>query len=346
MRMSPVPFSLAPRVVFDLRDWYRSTFTADQVPGPTSGTNVIRSIVRVPGSALFLAEPTDPRDPHWPFAETMELVTQTSAGGIRAFHGRVRTAEGVLLNRTFRQLISTTKCQVTIQVRGFRPHIEQLEIPGIGGHPALIEPIDLFPAADYSFPSGPRQPSLLEGAVRRIDGTGLSGATIKASAPDSQGGVQSLFETSTTGDGRYLVILDALLDEQGTTSFSRIDVELNHPDWNAPIVRTRTLLQAETSGKFIPPRREVFATTVVTGSVVRGDRPLPGAFVSLSCVEQPLLTGTVRTNTFGAWEFYGDARLPLSGIGKLRVTANGHPDPQLHDVHFGQRNAIAPVLLP
>ncbi|MEI8383900.1 MAG: hypothetical protein WCJ09_27550 [Planctomycetota bacterium] len=355
MRMSPVSFAIAPRIVFDLRDWYQSTFTASQVPGRSPTEDPQRTIVRVLGKALFLADPTDPRDANWPFSETVELVTQDSGGGIRGFHGRVKTATGVLLRMPPSSFAKKTKCRLTVQVRGFQPSVTALfKIPGSDSTPidndSLVNEINLFPAADYPFPSGPRPTALLEGSVLRADGTGMAGATITPLDPRPAGSGIPLLPSTTTDNGRYVVVLDALIDADGTTSFSSIAIELSHPDWAAPI-RHLVPFVANDAGRFIPSRRAVFPTTVLNGRVLRNGRPVPGATVRLSSVDEPLLQGTVQANTFGDWELYGDARLPLSGsdpseAAKLTATANGQSADSHVVVHYGQRNNNLAISLP
>ena len=357
MQMLPVTLSLAPRVVFDLRDEYQSTFTASLVPDSSdhsSLTGTRRSIARVLGQATFLADPTSPRDANWPFAETVELVTQGSAGGIRAFHGRIRTIGGVLLNQTTRQLVKTTTCRLTIQARGFQQLVlDPFEIPGRESTQAIPQPLFLLPAADYPFPSGSQQPSLLEGAIRRIDGTGMADAAINVSAVDTQNGNTRSFDTNTASDGRYLVVLDKLLIDSGPANFSHIDVKISHPDWagtNVPFVKRSIAIEA-INGKFLQPKRFVFPTTVLTGKVLSEGRPVPGATVSLSSTNEPLLVGSVRTNKFGIWELFGDARLLGKGDdaidgAKLTATANGKSKELDFVVHYGKRNPIPPISLP
>ena len=356
MQMLPVTLSLAPRVVFDLRDEYQSTFTAPQVPDssdPSLLTGTRRSVARVLGQATFLADPTSPRDANWPFAETVELITQGSAGGIRAFHGRIRTIDGVLLNQTTRQLIKTTKCRLTIQASGFQQLIlDAFEIPGRESTQAIPQPLFLLPAADYPFPSGSQQPSLLEGAIRKVDGTGMEDAAINVFAVDLQNGNTRSFDTKTAADGRYLVVLDKLLIDSGPASFNRIDVKISHPDWagtNVPFVKRSIAIEAK-DGKFLQPKRFVFPSTVLTGKVLREGRPVSGATVSLSSTNEPLIQGRVVTNVYGDWEYYGDPRLPLEGAdtATLNIAFNGKSInvPDAIPVPFGKRRSIGSISLP
>lgn len=349
MLMKSVPFVIAPRVILDLRDWYASHFTAPRVPAPPPRTDSDASIVHAIGTALFLADPTTPPDPNWPFAETVELVTQASASGIRTFHGRVRTGQGVLVSQSNRRLNSATKCRLTIRIRGFQPVIlNNFEIPAPTTNPTLVPAIDLFPAVDYPFASGPRPPALLEGAVRRIDGTGMEGATITPRDPRTPPVSIPLFPIITGVDGRYLLIFNALAEQDGMTSVSQLDVELNHPEWSSSVVHTIALEPGIKPGRFLLPTRATLPTTVLCGQVQRAERPVPGAVVSLSSVDQPLITGNVRTNSFGEWQFYGDARLPVSGTANATVTVsvNGPSVTKVVPIGLGKRNTVPIITLP
>jgi hypothetical protein len=350
MGMFPVTLSIVPRVVFDLRDWYASTFAAPQLADPTSATGFSRSIARVSGTPLFLADASNPRDPKWPFPQAVELVTRES-GGVRAFHGRVKTTAGVQLNKTDRKLVSTAKCLLTIRARGYLPHTQELQIPGIDSEPLLVEPIVLFPAADYPFLTSRHPHALVEGAVRNPDGSGIEGVTVTPVDPRT-GPAVPFIATRTAPDGRFLVVLDALLDEKGTTEFASVDIDIAHPA--GAVRRTIIFVPVETvrpnvlpteAGRFVPDERSLIPSTVLSGTVTRSGRPVAGAPISISSPDEPLLTGTVNTDQRGSWTFYGDARLPLTGQAEADITviANGQPATVSQIINFGQRNSVLPV---
>jgi hypothetical protein len=349
--MTPVQFALTPRLVFDLRDWYRTTFSAIQIPDSTSANGHACGIVRAIGDATLIVSPPDPPDPNWPFGEAMELVIQESANGIRAFHGRMRSASGVLTNRSSRQFVKRAKCRLSIHVRGFQPYVmSSLEIPGINDAGTMLPPIDLFPAVNYSFPSAPRKPCLVEGAVRTVTGAGLAGATISPVDPRPQPVEIPLPAVTTTADGRYLLILDPLVDDDGLTPFSEIDIEISHPQWAASAIHSVKFGPGPDplSGTFHPPHRATLPTTVVLGRVLRAGRPVADAIVSLHADDQPLLIGRVRTNWNGDWIYHGDARLPIEGEQgvTVRVATPGQTIDANVFVRFGKRNVSAPVLIP
>lgn len=350
MPMSPVKLSIVPRVVFDLRDWYASTFTAPQLADPTSATGFRRSVARVLGTPSFLADPSTPRDPQWPFGQTVELVTRES-GGVRAFHGRIKTSSGVLLSQTDRNLISNTKCRLTIRAQGYLPHAQDLQIPGLDGEPVLLPPITLFPATDYPFLNSRRPHALVDGSVRNVDGSGIEGVIITPIDPRTTPKVPFI-ATRTAPDGRFLVVLDALLDEKGTTEFASVDIDIAHPAGAVrrtikfePVENVRPNPLLTEVGRFVPATRSLIPSTVLSGTVTRNGRPVAGAPVSVSSPDEPLLTGTVRTDQRGGWDFYGDVRLPLSGQAEadIAVTAFGLPATVSQIINFGQRNSVLPV---
>lgn len=340
MSMTKLILSVAPRVVFDLRDWYQSTFTAALVPTPGAAAGTIpakRSVIRPLGTVRFFAEPTNPPHADWPFRGMVQLVTSVSAQGMHAFHGRVRIGENAAATVGLRQLNVRTQCKLTIQAAGFKPEVlETFVLPGAGEPVLLPEPIDLFPAADYAFPQLARQPATVVGAVRQIDGSGLAG--VKIQVPDPRPGATSgslLFETVTTDDGRYCVVLDELLKHNGTTEVPQAVLEFAHANWRTPPL--------ERTVKFVPvpqpldtsdpiqhliPSRHTFAATRIRGQVFFGGIPAADATVSINGPVRPsepgessTLAGEVRTNAHGEWQFHGDARLPLSGTCAASIQA-------------------------
>lgn len=344
-KMIPVRFSLAPRVVFDLRDWYQSTFYASQIPDPAPDSGETHnSIVRARGEAMFLVQPAVLPDPNWPFGETMELVTQQSTSGIHGFHGRVRTLGGTLLNRTSCQILTRAKCRLTVLVRGFQlSTVENFEVPGMNDRTS-IERIDLIPAVDYSFPDGPRRPALVEGAIRRVDGSGLAGTTVTPMDPRPVDADIPLRPVTTASDGRYLIVLDPLsVDRNGLTSFSSIDIRIAHSLGGAVVHTLKFAPAAEPNEEqFILPKRATIPTTVMTGRVVRAGRPDAGARLSLQSDDQPLMTGSVQTDVNGNWQFYGDARLPIEADADVNITVTSHGQSidKVVRVRFGKRNDL------
>ncbi len=209
MQMSPVKFSLTPRIVFDLRDWYRTTFTPSKVPAGSSST---ASIVRAKGEASFVVSPSDPPDPKWPFGEAMELVIQESGNGIRSFHGRVKTLDGVLFSRTSRQIVAATKCRLSIRVRGFQPHfVDQFDVPGLGDECRIPDPIELFPAVDYAFPAG-LPATVVFGRILRA---GRPVRNAEVTLKDADGELLPGGSLQTNRNGEWWYFADAPLPREG-----------------------------------------------------------------------------------------------------------------------------------
>lgn len=224
MQMSPVKFTLTPRIVFDLRDWYRTTFTSNKVPAGASST---ASIVRAKGEASFVVSPADPPHPKWPFGGAMELVIQESGNGIRAFHGRVKTLDGVLFNRMSRQIVAATTCKLSIRVRGFQPHfVDPFDVPGSGDECRVLPPIDLFPAVDYSFPSG-------------LSATVVSGRVLRAGRPvrdaeltlrDADGKLLPGGSLQTNGNGEWWYFADARLSSESDEDGDAVGIAVRSND--------------------------------------------------------------------------------------------------------------------
>lgn len=179
MPLMPLSLSVAPRVIFDLRDGYASRFTAPLITDGAGG--FIRSVARVTGRITIIAEPGIAAT-GWPFTQPMELVTQESSEGIRAFHGRLRNSGGVLLQRTACRITHAATCQLRIMARGFVPYvIPSLTIPEVGAAPIRLAPIELTPALDYPFLNGNH--TVLYGSVLR-QGRPVPLATVTVSSDD------------------------------------------------------------------------------------------------------------------------------------------------------------------
>ncbi len=200
-----VPLSIQPRVIFDLRDWYQCKFTAPLINNPATGT-AERSIARPTGEARLRATPLAPSDPHWPFAKPVDFVLQTSANGIRGFHGRVRTTTGTLVSRTGHKLTRPTACQLTIRLAGFQQvTVPQQFIPAANANALVAPPIFLYPDATYVYPPGPRL-TVLQGLVVDVNQAPVVGANINiALAPGTVGPVALTGVATTDSQGEWFL---------------------------------------------------------------------------------------------------------------------------------------------
>jgi hypothetical protein len=346
-RMRPVPVEIAPRFAVGLRDWYRTQFAA---PVGAAGATV-QPIAPVLSKVRFLASSVG--DPHWPFGRPVELAMQGSPTGLFGFHGRIRSAEGVLFARDAFRLRERTRCRLTIEAEGFQPHVTDADIPAPGEPTHVLPPIDLYPGVNYpNLLSAPRG-AALEGAVRRTDGSGMAGAIVRLLTIPPPGPSIPIPAVSTGTDGRYLLTLDGLLagllDEQGTTLLAKIDIEIAHPDWPAAVRHAIPLESVPATRRFRPPRRFVAPTTTLRGQVLRGGRPAAGAVVSLESAARPLLNAAVRTDVRGEWLYFGDARLPLSGsepLVKLTIAAGNQSVEKTITLEYGRRRDHEVTTLP
>ncbi len=204
--MQNVLLKIEPLVVFDLRDWYQSTFDSILMPNGQGG--MTPTAIRPRGTVRMVAESVDGQEADWPFSGKSELALQQSPSGNLAFFGRLRL-NGSMLAHATRRIPSNNVCKLTILAEGFQPTIvNRLAIPD-AGQTSLRQFHELYPAPIYSFSRQEKSATLLQGVVLDRQGRPVSGASIQLnSAFPALTSVMCTGPVTTSEDGKLLIVLD------------------------------------------------------------------------------------------------------------------------------------------
>ncbi len=217
MKMMTTKLRIVPRLIIDLRDWYREVFISPQ----QLDEELKPGVVRPTGKVRVFAESVV-GDSSWPFAGLSELVAQRSDNGILSFHGRVQRVltplsaapmASVLVGPHMR-LDKVARCRLTLLADGFQPvvvdSVELIEpLEGDANSPTRLT-VSLMPSVLYGFPATATAPTLLTGQVLRGNKP-LFGAKIKVLSPPVGASPPRATDAVLSDlSGRFLLVLDAI----------------------------------------------------------------------------------------------------------------------------------------
>lgn len=320
----PIPLTVTAitrtaRLVLDVREWL-GTVQAGGVALDVPGVGAARAVVRPLTPPTVTATPVVPRDPRWPFAGPVELLTVRSPSGVLAFYGQVRSPNGPLR----RLLLGGTRCDLRVEGPGFRAAV----LPNVAV-PAKHEPphareVYLYPTGEL--PDAAVGPTVLTGVATAADGTPLAGGL------RVETGAAGATPAEADEDGVWVVELDPPGGPRRTVPGS---VDLVFRD------RAGAEVHRDPGFGFQPRRLNRYPRTTLFGRVETPD----GRAVRGATVETDAFPGATTTRPDGTWLFALGLGTPAGGarLVSIRVTPPGGPaggfgPAQL--VAFGRANQI------
>lgn len=319
-----------PRLVFDVRDWFRTEFgSGAEYELPSGSGNIVRAIVRVANGLTVTAKPSKIRDPRWPFSDPVELVLRATPSGMWAFFGRVRTPGGPLR----RLLLQGTKCDLLLTAPGYQPVLfEDVTIPAQDAEPPTLNAV-MLPGQAYPFPNGPLPnqnavPTLLSGWLRQADGTGLVGAKVRVLNEPR------VLPATIDEDGNWTLVLDLPRPPGGAFPTLGSSIELSF-EIERQVVAGPTVTFDKAKHNRVPQ-------TSVRGRVKDND----GRAVNNATVSVLPFAGTTITRRDGSWVFYRGVEVNPTGSQAvtIQVVTPDRPTATIsHVVEFGEVNEVPEI---